>query len=88
MLHDPKTFELTSASPVSFKTAEERAAERNELRAQDRTLALMLTYVSVLLLATWIGGVEGLVGWGLTSAALAGLWVLYTCIGIRGAADD
>ena len=88
MLHDPKTFEMTTARPIDFATAEERAAERQDLRDQDKALALMLSYVCVLVLSIWLGGIQGLVGWGLTSAALAGLWVLYTCMFIRGAADD
>jgi hypothetical protein len=88
MLHDPKTFEMTTARPIAFATSEERAAERQDLRDQDKALALMLTYVGALVLSIWIGGVEGLVGWGLTSAALAGLWVLYTCMFIRGTAGD
>lgn len=88
MLHDPKTFEMTTARPIAFASSEERAAERQDLRDQDKALALLLTYVGALVLSIWIGGVEGLVGWGLTSAALAGLWVLYTCMFIRGTAGD
>jgi hypothetical protein len=88
MLHDPKTFEMTTARPIAFASSEERAAERQDLRDQDKALALLLTYVGALVLSIWIGGVEGLVGWGLTTAALAGLWVLYTCMFIRGTAGD
>jgi hypothetical protein len=48
----------------------------------------MLTYVGVLVLSVWFWGIQGLVGWALMSAALAGLWVLYTTRGIRGADTD
>jgi hypothetical protein len=90
MLHDPKTFELTSAEPIrhAIKTPEQLAAERREAREQDTALAVMLTYIGVLVLAVWFGGIQGLVGWALMSAALAGLWVLYTTRGIRGADTD
>jgi hypothetical protein len=92
MLHDPKTFEMTSAEPIRhairIKTPEKLAADRREAREQDTALAVMLTYIGVLVLAVWFGGIQGLVGWALMSAALAGLWVLYTTRGIRGADTD
>jgi hypothetical protein len=90
MLHDPKVFESTSAEPVrhAIKTPAKLAAERREAREQDTALAVMLTYVGVLVLSVWFWGIQGLVGWALMSAALAGLWVLYTTRGIRGADTD
>ncbi len=91
MLHDPKTFEVTSAGPMKapkFKTPEQFAAAEKDRRDQDKALALMLTYVGILVFATWIWGVQGLVAWALTSAALAGAWVLHTTRGIRGTADE
>ncbi len=90
MLHDPKLFEVTSAEPVrhAVKSPDKLAAERREAREQDTALAVMLTYIGVLVLSVWIWGVQGLVGWALMSAALAGLWVLYTTRGIRGADTD
>jgi hypothetical protein len=90
MLHDPKVFEVTSAEPVlhAVKTPDRLAAERREAREQDTALAVMLTYVGVLVLSVWLWGIQGLVGWALMSAALAGLWVLYTTRGIRGADTD
>ncbi len=48
----------------------------------------MLTYIGILVLSVWTWGVEGLVGWALVSAALAGSWVIYTTRGIRGADSD
>ena len=90
MLHDPKVFEVTSAEAVrhAVKTPDRLAAERREAREQDTALAVMLTYVGVLVLSAWFWGIQGLVGWALMSAALAGLWVLYTTRGIRGADTD
>jgi hypothetical protein len=91
MLHDPKIFETTSAGPLSgpkFQTPAQIAAAKRERREQDKALALMLTYVAILVASIWIWGVQGLVGWALTSAALAGAWVLHTTRGIRGTADE
>jgi hypothetical protein len=91
MLHDPKTFDIATAVPASIakiKTPAQAAADRLERREQDRALAVMLTYVGVLVLSGWFWGIQGLVGWALTSAALAGAWVIYTTRGIRGADSD
>jgi hypothetical protein len=90
MLHDPKIFDAKTAEPVRhpIKTPDKLAAERREAREQDTALAVMLTYLGVLLLSVWFWGIQGLVGWALMSAALAGLWVLYTTRGIRGADTD
>jgi hypothetical protein len=91
MLHDPKTFEAAIAAPVAaakIKTPAQRAAERQESREQDKALAVMLTYIGVLVFSVWTWGVQGLVGWALVSAALAGAWVIYTTRGIRGADSD
>jgi hypothetical protein len=90
MLHDPKIFEATLAEPVrhAIKTPDKLAAERREAREQDTALAMMLTYIGVLVLSVWFWGIQGLVGWALVSAALAGLWVLYTTRGIRGTDTD
>jgi hypothetical protein len=90
MLHDPKMFEVPSAEAVrqAIITPGKVAAERRDAREQDTALAVMLAYVGVLVLSVWIWGVQGLVGWALVSAALAGLWVLYTTRGIRGADTD
>ncbi len=74
--------------PWACKTPDKLAAERREAREQDTALAVMLTYLGVLLLSVWFWGIQGLVGWALMSAALAGLWVLYTTRGIRGADTD
>ncbi len=90
MLHDQKTFETTTAGPISghkIKTPEQIAAATKDRREQDKALALMLTYIAGLILAVWLWGVQGLVGWALVSAALAGAWVLHTTRGIRGTAD-
>lgn len=95
MLHDPKTFETTSAEPLAgpldqprSQTPAQVAAAKKDRREQDKALALMLTYIGVVVLATWIWGVQGLVAWALTSAALAGAWVLHTTRGIRGTTDE
>ena len=91
MLHDPKTFEAATSTPVTparIKTPAQVAAERRERREQDKALAVMLTYIGVLVLSVWFFGVQGLVGWALLSAALAGAWVLHTTRGIRGADND
>lgn len=91
MLHDPKTFELTSAGPFpghKIKTPEQIAADKKDRREQDKALALMLGYIGAVIFATWTFGVQGLVGWALVSAALAGAWVLHTTRGIRGTADE
>jgi hypothetical protein len=90
MLHDPKTFESAVAAPAGaakIKTPAQEAA-RQERREQDKALAVMLTYIGVLLASVWFAGIEGLVGWALVSAALAGAWVIYTTRGIRGADTD
>ena len=91
MLHDPKTFEEASVAPIAaskIKTPAQAAAERQERREEDKALAVMLTYIGVLVASVWFWGIEGLVGWALMSAALAGMWVIYTTRGIRGADSD
>jgi hypothetical protein len=91
MLHDPKTFEAATAAPIAaskIKSPAEVAADREERREQDKALAVMLTYIGVLIASVWLWGIQGLVGWALMSAALAGAWVIYTTRGIRGADSD
>ncbi len=91
MLHDPKTFEAATVAPIAaskIKSPAELAASRQERREQDKALAIMLTYIGVLILSVWFAGIQGLVGWALMSAALAGAWVIYTTRGIRGADTD
>jgi hypothetical protein len=91
MLHDPKTFETSIAGPASvakIKTPAQIAAARKERREQDKALAVMLAYIGILVFSVWTWGVQGLVGWALVSAALAGAWVLHTTRGIRGADSD
>lgn len=90
MLHDQKTFQTISAGPLSsskIATPEQLAVLARERREQDKAMALMLGYIAVLVFSTWVWGVQGLVGWALVSAALAGAWVLHTTRGIRGTAD-
>jgi hypothetical protein len=90
MLHDHKTFQTISAGPMTsskLKTPEQLAALEQDRREQDKALALMLGYVAVVVFSTWVWGVQGLVGWALVSAALAGAWVLHTTRGIRGTAE-
>lgn len=91
MLHDPKTFETAIAAPATvakIKTPAQAAAERQERREQDKALAVMLSYIGILVFSVWTWGIQGLVGWALMSAALAGAWVIYTTRGIRGADSD
>jgi hypothetical protein len=90
MLHDQKAFQTSYAGPLTaskFKTPEQLAVLERDRREQDKALALMLGYIAVLVFSTWVWGVQGLVGWALISAALAGAWVLHTTRGIRGTAD-
>ncbi len=91
MLHDPKTFEVTSAGPLrgpKFKTPEQIAAEKKERREQDKALALMLTYIGIVIFATWTWGVQGLVAWALTSAALAAPGCCTRPAAFAGTADE
>jgi nitrate reductase NapE component len=97
MLLDQNTFDTKTASllspeappadvPASAGTTAEAAAK--ERREQDKALALMISYVLALVLAVTFWGGQGLMGWALMSAALAGAWVLHTTRGIRGTADE
>jgi hypothetical protein len=91
MLHDPKTFDITDARPIArprIKTPEQLAREARERREQDTALAVMLGYIGAVIVSVWIWGLQGLVGWALVSAALAGAWVIYTTRGIRGTDTD
>jgi hypothetical protein len=91
MLHDPKTFDVTTARPIAgpvVETPRQSAVEAAERREQNTALAVMLGYIAVLAVSVGIFGLKGLVGWALVSAALAGSWVIYTTRGIRGADSD
>jgi hypothetical protein len=91
MLHDPKTFDVTTAHPIAGPVVEapkQSAVEAAERREQNTALAVMLGYIAVLAVSVGIFGLKGLVGWALLSAALAGSWVIYTTRGIRGADSD
>jgi len=74
-----------ATTPAKSDPAAEAARERRE---QDKVLAVMLCGVVALVLAVWIWGGSGLLGWALTMTGLAGVWIVYTTRGIRTSADD
>jgi uncharacterized membrane protein YqjE len=90
MLQDSKSFASVTAGPIpgsEIFRLDLSSGEAAELREQDAALAAMLSHISLLVLALWFFGLSGLVAWALASAALAGMWVLYTIRGIRGVGD-